>query len=46
MHPGDQSTNDLMDDTSTLPISPFALPRSHPLPIREFLATDVMLPTI
>ena len=41
MHPGDQSTNDdPAYDTPALQTSLFPLPRSHPLPIREFLTTD------
>ncbi len=40
MYPGDQSTNDPVYDTPTLQTSLFPLPRSHPLPIREFLTTD------
>ena len=37
MHSGDQSTT---DNTLTLQTSPFPLPRSHPLRIREFLPAD------
>src|SRR5690242_7780547 len=40
MHPGEQPTIDLLDDTTTLQTSLFPLPKSHPLPIREFLPTD------
>ena len=40
MNPGDQLTNDPAYDTPTLQTSLFPLPRSHPLPIREFLPTD------
>ena len=40
MHPGDQPTNDPAYDTSAIQTSLFPLPRSHPLPIREFLTTD------
>jgi DNA repair protein RadC len=40
MHPGEQPTNDPAYDTPTLQASLFPLPRSHPLPIREFLPTD------
>jgi hypothetical protein len=41
MHPGDQSTIDeTTDDTPTLQATLFPLPRSHPLPIREFLPSD------
>ncbi len=40
MHPGDQSTTDAADDTLTEQTSLFPLPRSNPLPIREFLPTD------
>lgn len=40
MHSGDQSTIDSTDDTLTLQTALFPLPRSHPLPIREFLPTD------
>jgi DNA repair protein RadC len=41
MHLGDQSTiNETTDDTPALQTSLFPLPKSHPLPIREFLPTD------
>jgi hypothetical protein len=40
MQPGEQSTNDPVYDTPTLQTSLFPLPRSQPLPIREFLPTD------
>jgi DNA repair protein RadC len=40
MHSGDQSTTDQAYDTPTLQTSLFPLPKSHPLPIREFLPTD------
>lgn len=40
MHSGDQSTNDPAYDTPTLQTTLFPMPVSHPLPIREFLATD------
>jgi DNA repair protein RadC len=40
MQRGDQSTTDRAYDTATLQTSLFPLPRSQPLPIREFLPTD------
>jgi len=41
MQPGDQSTSDdPAYDTPVLQTTLFPLPESHPLPIREFLATD------
>jgi hypothetical protein len=40
MQIGDQPTNDPAYDTPALQTTLFPLPRSHPLPIREFLTTD------